>query len=162
MVTRFKGNQEKQKKSLPSEQWLALESVEHIEEENAEKSRDIKVMQADMLELPFDDECFDLVIEKGTMDVLFVDSGDPWNPKPETMSKVMSTLKGVHRVLKEDGIFISITFGQPHFRRPIFNAPDFTWSVEWTTFGETFHYFVYVLKKYSCFERIRSRESKDS
>jgi len=28
---------------------------------------DIKVMQADMLELPFDDECFDLVIEKGTM-----------------------------------------------------------------------------------------------
>lgn len=38
---------------------------------------------------------------------------------------------------------------QPHFRRPIFNAPDFTWSVEWTTFGETFHYFVYVLKKVS-------------
>ncbi|KEH30388.1 putative endothelin-converting enzyme 1 [Medicago truncatula] len=109
--------------------------------------KDIKVMQADMLELPFDDECFDLVIEKGTMDVLFVDSGDPWNPKPETMSKVMSTLKGVHRVLKPDGIFISITFGQPHFRRPIFNAPDFSWSVEWTTFGETFHYFVYVLKK---------------
>jgi len=24
-------------------------------------------MQADMLELPFDDDCFDLVIEKGTM-----------------------------------------------------------------------------------------------
>jgi hypothetical protein len=115
-------------------------------------------MQADMLELPFDDECFDLVIEKGTMvnyivflrltysgilawhskltiiiptlfkhvivklnlnmltlvlkDVLFVDSGDPWNPKPETMAKVMSTLKGVHRVLKAGGTFISITFGQ--------------------------------------------------
>ncbi|MCI17514.1 methyltransferase-like protein 13, partial [Trifolium medium] len=109
----------------------------------------IKVMQADMLELPFDDECFDLVIEKGTMDVLFVDSGDPWNPKPETMAKVMSTLKGVHRVLKENGTFISITFGQPHFRRPIFNAPEFSWSVEYTTFGETFHYFVYVLKKVS-------------
>ncbi|KAJ1410419.1 S-adenosyl-L-methionine-dependent methyltransferase [Sesbania bispinosa] len=109
--------------------------------------RDIKVLQADMLELPFDDECFDLVIEKGTMDVLFVDSGDPWNPKPETISKVMATLKGVHRILKADGTFISITFGQPHFRRPIFNAPDFSWSVEWTTFGETFHYFVYVLKK---------------
>ena len=45
-------------------------------------------------------------------DVLFVDSGDPWNPRPETISKVMATLKGVHRVLKADGIFISITFGQ--------------------------------------------------
>ncbi|KAG5145448.1 hypothetical protein JHK84_030991 [Glycine max] len=80
-------------------------------------------------------------------DVLFVDSGDPWNPKPETIFKVMATLKGVHRVLKAGGTFISVTFGQPHFRRPIFNAPDFNWSVEWTTFGETFHYFVYVLKK---------------
>ncbi|RDX85886.1 Protein TIC 62, chloroplastic, partial [Mucuna pruriens] len=109
--------------------------------------KDIKVLQADMLELPFEDECFDLVIEKGTMDVLFVDSGDPWNPRPETISKVMATLKGVHRVLKAGGTFISVTFGQPHFRRPIFNAPDFSWSVEWTTFGETFHYFVYVLKK---------------
>ncbi|KAG4385194.1 hypothetical protein GLYMA_12G046300v4 [Glycine max] len=59
----------------------------------------------------------------------------------------MATLKGVHGVLKAGGTFISVTFGQPHFRRPIFNAPDFSWSVEWTTFGETFHYFVYVLKK---------------
>lgn len=45
-------------------------------------------------------------------DVLFVDSGDPWNPKPETISKVMATLKGVHRVLKAGGTFISIAFGQ--------------------------------------------------
>lgn len=45
-------------------------------------------------------------------DVLFVDSGDPWNPRPETVDKVMAVLQGVHRVLKPDGIFISITFGQ--------------------------------------------------
>lgn len=45
-------------------------------------------------------------------DVLFVDSGDPWNPHPATVDKVMAMLKEVHRVLKPDGIFISITFGQ--------------------------------------------------
>lgn len=45
-------------------------------------------------------------------DVLFVDSGDPWNPQPATVSKVMAMLEGVHKVLKPDGIFISITFGQ--------------------------------------------------
>lgn len=28
---------------------------------------EIKVVQADMLDLPFDTECFDVVIEKGTM-----------------------------------------------------------------------------------------------
>ncbi|EOA17275.1 hypothetical protein CARUB_v10005548mg [Capsella rubella] len=77
--------------------------------------KEIKVVQADMLDLPFNSESFDVVIEKGTMDVLFVDAGDPWNPRPETVSKVMATLDGVHRVLKPDGIFISITFGQASF-----------------------------------------------
>ncbi|XAR72844.1 Endothelin-converting enzyme 1 [Bertholletia excelsa] len=109
--------------------------------------KEIKVLEADMLDLPFSNDCFDVVIEKGTMDVLFVDSGDPWNPRPETLSKVMAMLQGVHRVLKQDGTFISITFGQPHFRRPLFNAPEFSWSVEWKTFGDGFHYFFYVLKK---------------
>ncbi|KAL8060487.1 hypothetical protein ABFX02_02G027400 [Erythranthe guttata] len=107
----------------------------------------IKVLEADMLDLPFEDECFDVVIEKGTMDVLFVDSGDPWNPEPVTVSRVMAMLEGIHRVLKPHGIFISITFGQPHFRRRFFNSPTFTWSVEWRTFGDGFHYFFYILKK---------------
>ncbi|KAH7664981.1 Endothelin-converting enzyme 1 protein [Dioscorea alata] len=107
----------------------------------------IKVLQADMLELPFSSQSFDLVIEKGTMDVLFVDSGDPWNPNPSTVSKVMKMLEGVHKVLKPQGTFISITFGQPHFRRPLFESPGFTWSVEWDTFGDGFHYFFYFLKK---------------
>ncbi|KAL0334776.1 UNVERIFIED_CONTAM: eEF1A lysine and N-terminal methyltransferase [Sesamum radiatum] len=117
--------------------------------------KEIKVLEADMLDLPFGDECFDVVVEKGTMcffdmfifmhylffnmeDVLFVDSGDPWNPEPATVSKVMAMLEGVHRVLKPHGIFISITFGQPHFRRPFFNAAAFTWSVEWRTFASIF------------------------
>ncbi|XP_074320912.1 uncharacterized protein LOC141657539 isoform X4 [Silene latifolia] len=111
---------------------------------------EIKAMVADMLDLPFSDETFDVVIEKGTMDVLFVDSGDPWNPQAETVKKVMAMLQGVHRVLKPDGIFISISFGQPHFRRPIFEAREFTWSMKWDTFGDGFHYFFYTLKKVSC------------
>ncbi|CAA0807581.1 S-adenosyl-L-methionine-dependent methyltransferases superfamily protein [Striga hermonthica] len=109
--------------------------------------KEIKVLEADMLDLPFGDERFDVVIEKGTMDVLFVDSGDPWNPEPVTVGKVMAMLENVHRVLKPHGVFISIAFGQPHFRRRFFHAPAFTWSFEWKTFGEGFHYFFYILKK---------------
>lgn len=45
-------------------------------------------------------------------DVLFVDSGDPWNPQPATVEKVMAMLEGVHRILKQGGTFISISFGQ--------------------------------------------------
>ncbi|GAA0141208.1 methyltransferase [Lithospermum erythrorhizon] len=108
---------------------------------------EIKVEEADMLDLPFGNGSFDVVIEKGTMDVLFVDSGDPWNPEPTTVNKVMKMLQEVHRVLKPRGIFISITFGQPHFRRPLLHAPEFNWSMECRTFGDAFHYFFYILKK---------------
>uniref|UniRef100_A0A7N0T116 EEF1A lysine methyltransferase 4 n=1 Tax=Kalanchoe fedtschenkoi TaxID=63787 RepID=A0A7N0T116_KALFE len=127
---------------------LSAVAVEKMKQRLAAKGyNEVKVLEADMLDLPFTNQSFDVVIEKGTMDVLFVDCGDPWNPNPETVTKVTAMLQNVHRVLKPDGIFISITFGQPHFRRPFFSAPEFTWSVEWRTFGETFHYFVYVLKK---------------
>ncbi|KAJ9561006.1 hypothetical protein OSB04_006166 [Centaurea solstitialis] len=109
--------------------------------------KDIKVLEGDMLNLSFADESFDVVIEKGTMDVLFVDSGDPWNPRPEAVKRAMAMLQGVHRVLKPHGIFISIAFGQPHFRRPLFSSPEFTWSIEYATFGDGFHYFFYILRK---------------
>uniref|UniRef100_A0A7N2RDK6 Methyltransferase domain-containing protein n=1 Tax=Quercus lobata TaxID=97700 RepID=A0A7N2RDK6_QUELO len=129
---------------------LSAVAVEKMQKRLALKGyNEIKVLEADMLNLPFSNECFDVVIEKGTMDVLFVDSGDPWNPRPETVNKVMAMLEDAHRVLKPDGIFISISFGQPHFRRPLFDSPKFTWSVEWNTFGDAFHYFFYVLKKVS-------------
>ncbi|KAK2978350.1 hypothetical protein RJ640_016452 [Escallonia rubra] len=127
---------------------ISAVAVEKMQKKLLSKGyKDIKVLEADMLDLPFTNESFDVVVEKGTMDVLFVDSGDPWNPRPATVDKVMAMLQGVHRVLKPDGIFISITFGQPHFRRPLFEAPEFTWSVEWSTFGDTFHYFFYILRK---------------
>jgi len=127
---------------------LSSIAVEKMQKRLALKGyKGIKVLEADMLDLPFSNGVFDVIIEKGTMDVLFVDSGDPWNPRPETVTKVMAMLEGGHRVLKPNGIFISISFGQPHFRRPLFDAPEFTWSVEWSTFGDTFHYFFYVLKK---------------
>ncbi|PIA55593.1 hypothetical protein AQUCO_00700120v1 [Aquilegia coerulea] len=88
-------------------------AVENLRSRLLDKGyKDIKVLVADMLELPFGEESFDVVIEKGTMDVLFVDSGDPWNPRAETVNKVTTMLKEVHRVLKQDGIFISISFGQ--------------------------------------------------
>ncbi|XP_042507445.1 EEF1A lysine methyltransferase 4 [Macadamia integrifolia] len=127
---------------------ISAVAVENMQKRLLAKGfKDMKVLEADMLDLPFGNECFDVVIEKGTMDVLFVDSGDPWNPRPTTVTKVLAMLQGVHRVLKPSGIFISISFGQPHFRRPLFEAPEFTWSIEWETFGDGFHYFFYILKK---------------
>ncbi|KAG0572732.1 hypothetical protein KC19_VG120800 [Ceratodon purpureus] len=103
--------------------------------------------EADMLNLPFDNESFDVVIEKGAMDVFFVDSGDPWNPQPEAANRVRAMLAEAHRVLTPTGVFITIAFGQPHFRRPFFEAEGLTWSMKYETFGDSFHYFVYSLVK---------------
>ncbi|GJV67987.1 dynamin-2B-like protein [Tanacetum coccineum] len=54
---------------------------------------DIKVMEDDMVNLSFTDESFDVVIEKGTMDVLFVDSSDPWDLRPYAVNKGMGLLQ---------------------------------------------------------------------
>ncbi|KAL6896757.1 hypothetical protein ACP4OV_007329 [Aristida adscensionis] len=49
-----------------------------------------------MLDLPFEQDSFDLVIEKNH-------DGDPWNPNPTTVNNVMKMLEGIHRVLKPEG-----------------------------------------------------------
>lgn len=50
-----------------------------------------------MLELPFEAASFDAVVEKGTMDVLFVDNDSSWDPRPEVRERVTRFLDGVHR-----------------------------------------------------------------
>ena len=52
---------------------------------------------ADMLSLPFADDSFDVVLEKGTMDVLFVDNDSPWSPRTEVCTRVHQMLGETHR-----------------------------------------------------------------
>lgn len=53
-------------------------------------------------------------------------------------------------MLKHDGVFLSITFAQPHFRRPLLLAQQYTWGMDVASFGEGFHYFVYAMRKGAC------------
>ena len=53
-------------------------------------------LEADMLALPFKDAAYDVVLEKGTMDVLFVDSS-AWETPPEVQHRVDVMLGEVHR-----------------------------------------------------------------
>ena len=57
----------------------------------------LKWQVADMLDLSFEAGTFDAVIEKGTMDVLFVDNDSPWDPNPEVRSRVLTMLDETHR-----------------------------------------------------------------
>ncbi|KAL3144077.1 hypothetical protein ABBQ32_003872 [Trebouxia sp. C0010 RCD-2024] len=107
----------------------------------------IKWQVADMLDLPYPDSSFNAVIEKGTMDVLFVDNDDPFSPKAEVRQRVFQMLDETHRVLKADGAFLSITFAQPHFRKPFLLSEQYTWDVNAWPFGDSFHYYVYAMHK---------------
>ena len=51
------------------------------------------------------------------------------------------------RVLAKDGVFLSVTFAQPHFRRPFLQDPQYDWGRDVATFGEGFQYFVYAMRK---------------
>ncbi|CAF0712501.1 unnamed protein product [Brachionus calyciflorus] len=101
----------------------------------------------DINNLEFDNESFDCVIEKGTLDALLVDEKDPWNMSEENTRKMDAILEKVSKILKDGGVFLSITFAQPHFRKPMYAQGKYNWSIELFTIGETFHYFVYVMKK---------------
>ncbi|CAI7886449.1 unnamed protein product [Closterium sp. NIES-54] len=67
---------------------------------------------ADMMALPFPDACFDVVLEKGVLDVLLVDSDSPWHVPPSIVHRVHTALSQAHRVLTPHGRLLSITFGQ--------------------------------------------------
>mmetsp|Transcript_1068 Transcript_1068/g.4061 ORF Transcript_1068/g.4061 Transcript_1068/m.4061 type:complete len:279 (-) Transcript_1068:4-840(-) len=85
----------------------------------------------DMLRMPYRDSSFDLIVEKGAMDVLEVDGGrDPWNPNPLSLQRMHRWLSEAHRTLADSGVLISISFAQPHFRRLLYDAEGYTWIVE--------------------------------
>jgi hypothetical protein len=53
----------------------------------------------------------------------------------------------VSEVLRPGGKFVSISFGQPHFRSKIFARSDYDWSFGFTEIGDSFHFYVYQMVK---------------
>lgn len=67
---------------------------------------------------------FDVVIDKATMDVIMTDNKDPWNPTEEVKERGRKVMTNVYKQLKKGGLFIQISFDQPHFRKK-FILPEF-------------------------------------
>ncbi|KFH03637.1 methyltransferase domain protein [Toxoplasma gondii VAND] len=73
---------------------------------------------ADMTRLEFlRANAFDVVIDKAAMDALMTEEGSVWEPRISVRQAADGYLAGVGRCLKPGGLFIQITFQQPHFRR---------------------------------------------
>lgn len=117
------------------------------------KSEDSRNMKWDLFDLldrfPYPDQSFDCLIDKATLDALLTEKADKWEPEPEAFEISEKYFKEIERVLKSGGYFLQITFGQPHFRRKLFERDVYNWDVSVETIQPDggFHFFVYVCKK---------------
>ncbi|PSK44223.1 Queuine tRNA-ribosyltransferase-like protein [Elsinoe australis] len=91
-------------------------------------------------------ESIDVAFDKGTLDAMI--HGSPWSPPDEVRENTSKYLKEVHRVLKDQGVFLYITFRQPHFMRPLLNADDL-WNMDMQVLGDggSFDYYGFIVKK---------------
>ncbi|XP_055338170.1 EEF1A lysine methyltransferase 4-like [Paramacrobiotus metropolitanus] len=101
----------------------------------------------DMFDLNFETSTFDCVLEKCTLEVLFVKEKDPWNPSDESVKQLELLMQQISKVLRPGGYFISVSFTQPHFRLPLLRSVCPTWSIRHDVFGDAFHYFFYTCEK---------------
>jgi len=95
----------------------------------------------------FTDEQFNIIIDKGTIDAIMCEQGDVWVVEEKLASQIDLVCKEISRILKPGGTFIYISFGQPHFRKPLLDHPEYNWTYKVITIGDFFHYFVYLLNK---------------
>jgi EEF1A lysine methyltransferase 4 len=83
------------------------------------------------------------------MDALLCSTGSVWSPSEEIKESCKSEVDEVLRVLRPGGRFLYISFGQPHFRLPHLERPEWKFGVKTTVFGEggLLQYFLYEMEK---------------
>lgn len=91
------------------------------------------------------DSTFDVVLDKGSLDALWSDGGSQWDPSESVLADINASLNEILRILKPKGKFVSITFGQPHFRLPHMKRPE---SWELISNEKLGLYYIYTFQKH--------------
>lgn len=136
--------------------WTEITNVDYSQpliDQMAQRSKHCPLMTwecADIFNLlnHFPTKRFDVAIDKGTLDALLTIKHDPWNPPDTLVSQMQNYMHQVASVLVPGGIFIHITFAQPHFRKRFLERDD--WKVEVHVLGgdsDAFEYFLYTCQK---------------
>ncbi|OCH91499.1 S-adenosyl-L-methionine-dependent methyltransferase [Obba rivulosa] len=119
--------------------------IEKMKQRNEHSRPEMEWHEMDIRQLTFDSETFDVAIDKGTMDAMMTAKGDVWDPPEEVVANCNREVDEVLRVLrKPGGVFLYLTFGQPHFRRRYLTRPGTTLEIK--ELGEAFHYYLYVFR----------------
>jgi len=119
--------------------------IEKMRSLHAETRPEMEWHEMDIRDLKFEDDSFDVAIDKGTMDAMMTSVKDVWNPPEQVIEDCSREVSEVVRVLrKKTGIFLYLTFGQPHFRKRHLTMPFCTLEVK--ELGDSFHYYLYILR----------------
>lgn len=75
----------------------------------------------------------DVAFDKGTLDAMI--HGSPWSPPQDTIQNTGEYLREVSRILKPSGVFLYVTYRQPHFVKPLLKCEGTNWDIEIETLG---------------------------
>jgi EEF1A lysine methyltransferase 4 len=70
----------------------------------------------------------DVAFDKGTLDAMI--HGSPWSPPEDTLENTGKYLCEVSRILKPDGVFLYVTYRQPHLIKPLLECEGTNWDIE--------------------------------
>ncbi|XP_031574018.1 eEF1A lysine and N-terminal methyltransferase-like [Actinia tenebrosa] len=82
--------------------------IRQMKERNKERRAEMEFIKMDMLDMDFNAETFNVILDKGTLDAIFV------NTLSEVISDVNKMFEEIQRVLKTNGRYICITLVQEH------------------------------------------------
>ncbi|KAF9531682.1 S-adenosyl-L-methionine-dependent methyltransferase [Crepidotus variabilis] len=119
--------------------------IEQMKQRHGVLRPEMDWQEMDVRNLTFEEGTFDVAIDKGTMDAMMTAKVDVWDPPQEVVNNCNQEVAETLRVLGPQGIFIYLTFGQPHFRRRYLQRQGT--ELEIKALGEAFHYYLYILRK---------------
>ena len=129
--------------------------IEAMSKAHSEVRPGITWQVADMLALPevFEADSFDVVLDKAALDALLAHGGDVWSAPEDLLQAAHAVMRGVQHVLKPGGLFLSLSFSQPHFRKQYLGeeGPQSDGTPRWASLKHSkldvgFGYFWYTLK----------------
>lgn len=128
---------------------VGMDISKTVIDQNKQRHSNIKNLEfvvGDVLSMNelFDDNSFDFIFDKGTMDCLM--SSFP------TSKKVPAMIAEIFRILKPNGVFIEVSYGTPKTRLPFIKDLQYQWIIsepkKIENLNEEGHYhYVYIAQK---------------
>jgi SAM-dependent methyltransferase len=123
---------------------LSTDYSEVVLANNRGRWPDLAWQFADMNDLSALPGPFDIVIDKGALDAVVAREEDVWDPQPDLRAEVRNILEQVRKVLVPGGLYLQVSFQQPHFRNKYLGMLGWSHRVE--PVGAGLGYFLYVIQ----------------